>query len=79
MKTVCHRKPHSLVDSVYTLPSVYTWIAVTLVDVGCTDVVVIATRTVTLETVHLVDAGASVETRRRLTLIDVYLTETAWK
>ena len=68
---------HLLVHSVYALSPVHTRATVTLVDVRGTDVVVVAVGTVTLEAVHLVDTGATVQTRRRLTFVDVTLTQTA--
>jgi len=70
------RKHDSLVDPVNTLAAVYTWAAVTLVDVGGTNVVIVATWTVTLKAIDLVNAGASMTTGRRGTLVDVDLTET---
>jgi len=53
----------------------YTRAAVTFVDVGGANVVIVATWTVTLKPIHLVNAGASMTTGRRGTLIDVDLTE----
>ena len=62
------------VDAINTGAAVDTRAAVTFVDVGSTDVVVVARWTGALELVLKVSTGSSVTARVRQAFVDVYLT-----
>jgi len=64
------------VDSVDTSTVVETRITKTLVDLGCTQLIIVAVRTQAPERVDSFNASPAVQTRARLTLVDVDFTQT---